>query len=299
MQTADPGVNMVPGPGKILVTGATGFIGMHLIAQLAGRGIEVVAAGRNPLKLEKIRKQYGIETVCFDIYAKDKIELPEKTNFQTVIHLAWGKLDQYNSLSHIEDELPAHLVFLKRLVLSGVKRILVSGTCFEYGMQNGMLDERQTACPVTCYAVAKDTLRKYLEALGKSHSFSLVWLRYFYLFGKGQGPRTLISQLNEAIKNKDEFFPMSGGEQLRDFLFVEDAALITRLLALHPTAKGIFNICSGAPVSVRNLVEQRIARTNSSIKLDLGHYPYPEYEPMAFWGSNHKTKKITGYGSPL
>lgn len=273
---------------KILVTGATGFIGSHLIKELVQQGYAPVAAGRDRARLDLLSDTYGIETVCFDINSPEKIDLLPLGNLDTVIHLAWGALDNYNCLSHIEKELPAHYNFLKTLILSGVKKVLVAGTCFEYGLQDGNLCEHQMVSPVTSYAIAKDSLRRYLSLLQKSQAFTLIWLRFFYLFGAGQEKQSLLSQLDSAIANGNPTFPMSPGEQLRDYLPVEDAARLTSLLITETEANGIFNICSGVPISIRKLAEKRVAQLGSQIKLDLGYYPYPKHEPMAFWGDRRK-----------
>jgi dTDP-6-deoxy-L-talose 4-dehydrogenase (NAD+) len=90
--------------------------------------------------------------------------------------------------------------------------------------------------------------------------------------------------LRQAALRGDAEFPMSGGEQLRDYLPVETVAQSLAKVSLLPEATGILNICSGRPVSIRSLVEQWIAAGNWRIEPRLGCYPYPEYEPMAFWG---------------
>ncbi len=81
---------------------------------------------------------------------------------------------------------------------------------------------------------------------------------------------------------------MSGGEQLRDYLPVTDVAKYIVSLALQGKDIGNVNICSGKPVSVLKLVEDLIVENDWRIKLNLGHYPYPDYEPMAFWGDRQK-----------
>ena len=87
-------------------------------------------------------------------------------------------------------------------------------------------------------------------------------------------------------------FTMSGGEQLRDYLPIEKVVEKIIAIALQDSISGIINCCSGNPISVRRLVEDYIEKTNSSIKPALGHFPYPAYEPMAFWGNPAKLKKI-------
>ena len=81
---------------------------------------------------------------------------------------------------------------------------------------------------------------------------------------------------------------MSGGEQLRDYLSVIDVAKNLVMLTLNRADIGIVNLCSGQPISVRKLVEGWIEENCWQIKLNLGHYPYPDYEPLKFWGNRKK-----------
>ena len=205
-----------------------------------------------------------------------------------LMHLAWGGLPNYSSKHHLEQELPAHRRFLAGLVGAGLGGVTVTGTCLEYGMQSGALREEMPTAPVTAYGKAKDELRAHVEQLQESLPFNLTWARLFYLHGEGQAPGSLLPQLEAAIGRGDAAFNMSGGEQLRDYLPVEEAASYLVRLALNDRDNGVVNVCSGRAVSVRELVEGVVAKHGSSIKLNLGSVPYPAYEPMAFWGDRTK-----------
>jgi dTDP-6-deoxy-L-talose 4-dehydrogenase (NAD+) len=87
---------------------------------------------------------------------------------------------------------------------------------------------------------------------------------------------------------------MSRGEQLRDFLPVTTVAQLVAELALTPRDTGIVNVCAGRPTSVRRLVETWIAENGWTLHLNLGRYPYPDYEPLAFWGSRRKLDMVRG-----
>lgn len=205
-----------------------------------------------------------------------------------LIHLAWGGLPNYQLLRHFETELPAHYGFLRGLVADGLKKLVVSGTCLEYGLQSGPLREDMQCEPANPYGMAKDTLRRQLQFLRTSCPFALTWARLFYLFGEGQATASLYPQLKQAIARGDGVFPMSRGEQLRDYLPVTEVAKLLVALALDGHDDGIVNVCSGAPVSVRTLVEGWVEEYDWPISLSFGHYPYPDYEPMAFWGVREK-----------
>ena len=102
------------------------------------------------------------------------------------------------------------------MVGDGLTRVVVTGTCFEYGMQSGALKEDLETKPANSYALAKDNLRKFLEKLQETIVFDLKWIRLFYIYGKGQRPDSILSQLDAALERKGGVFNMSGGEQLRD-----------------------------------------------------------------------------------
>lgn len=266
---------------KVVVTGATGFVGSHLVDALLAAGHAVTAVSRG-------RRSWpdwsgDVSRVALDLHdgATDPVSalgVPD-----VLVHLAWPGLPNYRDLFHIETNLPADCRFLRRMVEAGTPQVLVTGTCFEYGLQSGALREEKPAQPDNPYGIAKNTLRQYLEALRREHPFVLQWARLFYLYGPGQNPNSLIAQLDAAIERGDDLFPMSGGEQLRDYLPIERAARELALL-VRSAAEGVFNCCSGVPVSVRTLVERRLRERGSSMRLDLGRYRYPDHEPFAFWG---------------
>jgi dTDP-6-deoxy-L-talose 4-dehydrogenase (NAD+) len=155
-------------------------------------------------------------------------------------------------------------------------------------MQSRPQNEDLETRPDNPYGFAKDTLRRQLEYLQQVQPFSLTWARLFYLYGEGQAENSLLPQLKRAVDRGDKVFNMSGGEQLRDYLTVTEVAKYLVSLAMTARDNGIVNVCSGKPISVRKLVEGWIKENGWSIDLNLGHYPYPDYEPMAFWGDRKK-----------
>jgi dTDP-6-deoxy-L-talose 4-dehydrogenase (NAD+) len=178
---------------------------------------------------------------------------------------------------------------------NGLKDLTVAGTCLEYGMKEGCLSEEMECDPTNSYAIAKNELRKQLQILNRSLSFDLKWVRLFYMYGRGQHSNSLVAQLEKSLENKEQQFNMSGGEQLRDFLPVEKVARYIVAIALQQQVAGIINCCSGIPVSVRAFVEEYLKERKKDISLNLGYYPYTDYEAMKFWGSNTKLKSIPGY----
>jgi dTDP-6-deoxy-L-talose 4-dehydrogenase (NAD+) len=279
---------------RVLVTGATGFVGRHVVKRLASQHHQVVAVHREHSNLADIDCE-SIECIKCDLGDAEQVQrlIESLGKIDAVVHLAWQGLPNYRDLIHIEANLPQSYHFLKKVIEAGVQRILVTGTCLEYGMIDGALSEDQVVQPTCSYAIAKDSLRRFLELLQATYKFNLTWARLFYVYGPGQNSRSLLSQLQTAVARGDAEFPMSGGEQLRDFLPIEQAAeYLTSLVELYGN-HGIVNICQGKPTSVRRLVEQWLVTENKRIQLKLGVYPYPDYEPLAFWGDNRKLNHIT------
>jgi len=279
---------------NILVTGATGFIGNYVVPELLRTGAGVVATSSDPEKAKtfgwygNVRyKPFDLRSTSFSDNLYEYFERPTR-----IIHLAWEGLPDYRSLFHFEENLPRHYLFLKNMVLNGCRNVTVTGTCFEYGMQSGMLSEEMPADPDNAYGLAKYTLYRFLRELSKKETFPLKWARLFYMFGKGQNPRSLFSQLDKALDNNEAVFNMSGGEQVRDFLPVQTVAEYIVKIALQDNTSGVINCCSGKPVKVKDLVHEYLRSKNREIKLNPGYYPYPDYEPMAFWGDNKKLQTI-------
>lgn len=277
---------------KVLVTGAAGFIGHHVVARLLERGHEVIAVGRDESKARNFAWFDRVRFIACDIHGPIDSPAERFGRPEAVMHLAWPGLPNYGSLFHYEKTLPADYRFLKALVQGGVGHLLVTGTCFEYGMQSGALAEDLPTAPANPYALSKDTLRKQLQSLRQRHAFTLQWARLFYMYGEGQNPNSLLAQLDRAIDGGEAVFNMSGGEQLRDYLPVEEVASRSVTLLEHPGCDGVVNICSGEPISVRRLAERHLADRGAKIRLNLGHYPYSSDEPMAFWGDASRLATI-------
>lgn len=278
---------------RILVTGATGFIGGYVISELLQQGIDVVATSAHEEKAKGKEWFARVNFVEHDLSLVPASSLYKKFyEPDKMIHLAWQGLPAFKGLFHFEKNLPLHYNFLRQLISEGLKDLLVTGTCLEYGLVNGSLEEDRITNPSTAYGIAKDSLRKFLQQLQKVQPFILKWLRLFYMYGKGQNPGSLLPQLESALDKGDEIFNMSGGEQLRDFLPVEKVAEYIVRIALLDNETGIINCCSGKPVKVKQFVEDYIKASGKHIQLNAGYYPYPDYEPMEFWGDNSKLVRI-------
>ena len=277
---------------KVLITGVTGFIGSYVVKELLKRQLNVVATSSDQNKARSFEWFSQVKYIPCDLNVMQENFFQFFQQPDLLIHLAWEGLPNYKDLFHLEDNLLSNYRFLKNMIEHGLKSLAVTGTCFEYGMQSGALRENVEAKPDNPYGLAKDTLRKFLEQLQKKIDFDFKWIRLFYMYGKGQSPNAIFSQLDKALEDEETNFNMSGGEQLRDYLPVEKVAEYIVKIAMQNKIAGIVNCCSGEPISIRRLVENYLTEKNKNIELNLGFYPYTDYEPMSFWGDKKKLNKV-------
>lgn len=280
---------------KILVTGATGFIGQHVINQLLSiESMRIVATSRTEPSVEQASWLPKVQFIPFDIAvaSADKDLFAYFGKPDVVIHLAWSGLPDYRSMAHLDTYWLQHYRFLTNLLANGLTNLTITGTCLEYGLQSGCLSENLPTLPTTAYGLAKDTLRKALELYAADRNVSFKWLRLFYMYGRGQNPKSLLAQVEAAALRGDATFNMSKGEQLRDYLPITDVASTIVQAAMKQDVNGVFNVCSGQPIAVRTLVERFMQERNYQLQLNLGYYPYPDYEPLAFWGNNQKLSMV-------
>jgi len=243
---------------KILVTGASGFVGNYVVSELLKNNYQVIASASSERNIKSKEWFSRVQFVPFNF--KDFVQEENYFHFfnepDLLIHLAWEGLPNYKSLFHFEENLPGHYAFLKNLITHGLSDITVTGTCLEYGLKEGKLSEDMVTNPSNSYAIAKDTLRKFLEQLQSVQPFHLKWIRLFYMYGAGQNPNAIFSQLEKAIANNEEVFNMSKGEQERDYLSIGKVASYIKSIATQNKITGIINCCSGKPVKLKDLVRK-------------------------------------------
>ena len=265
---------------KIIVTGATGFVGRHVVENLTKKGFKVISVVRDLNKARLIKSLKDSTLYEFDI-SDININLDVDQN-TILIHCAWQNVRDTLSMIHIDKHYFDHYSFLRNIVKSKIGKLLVIGSCYEYGQQYGPVSVLTKPQPNTPYALAKNYLRESLFHLQKEYPFQFVWARLFYLYGNGQDANSIIPQFDKALENGDEFFHMSHGEQLLDYMSVEEAA--EQISILINFDNGIFNVCRGSPISLRRLLENRMVEKKKTITLNLGFYNYREQDSLAIWG---------------
>jgi dTDP-6-deoxy-L-talose 4-dehydrogenase (NAD+) len=255
-----------------------------LLNELILQKCEITVVTRNKENAKSFSWHKKVSYIECDLHINPHVIFDNDYMPDVIIHLAWSGLPNYNEFFHINKNFFHDLEFLSLVVNHGVQHIMVAGTCLEYGMISGELTEETDTNPITAYGIAKDSLRRCLELMQRKKSFTFQWIRIFYLYGEGQHPNSLLASLDRAIKENQKIFDMSMGDQIRDYLSVEQVAKYFVLLLKNPQCNGIINCCSGIPVSVFDFVYNYCRSKSTEIYLNRGHYQYPDYEPLNFWG---------------
>lgn len=236
---------------RVLVTGAAGFIGRACVASLAARGFEVHGTGRvvAPPGFAGVRWH---STDLLD--ATGRTALLAAARPSHLLHLAWeARPGIYRDSPDNAAWAAASLDLLGRALETGVERVLGIGTCFEYGPSDAPCVETLTPCrPRTLYGHAKLQAAEGFAAAAKAGA-GVAWGRVFFPFGPGEPVSKLIPTLIRSLLAGQDF-PCSHGEQLRDFIYVEDlAAAIAAVLDSDLT--GWVNLGSGDSRSLRSVID--------------------------------------------
>lgn len=271
---------------KVLVTGANGYIGRHIVKSLLDHGYIVDACD---FKFDGVDERANkVYTPLFngdeDIY--EKLGSPD-----ICIHMAWKNGFVHNSETHIED-LYSHYKFLKNMISGGLKHLSIMGTMHEVGYWEGAIDENSPTNPSSLYGIAKNSLRQAMELLSKDNGIVLQWLRAYYITGDDLKSNSIFSKIIKMEMEGKEKFPFTTGKNKYDFISVERLSEQIVAASTQTEISGIINCCSGNPISLADKVEEFIKQNNFKIKLQYGAFPDREYDSMAVWGDNHKIQQI-------
>jgi nucleoside-diphosphate-sugar epimerase len=266
---------------KVIVTGATGFIGRYTVKRLLNSGHEVISITTNKSITDDIKEFInGSDLVTVNSLEEVCKEIIEDN---TIIHCAWSNVQNTVDVSHYMHA-SEQVKFISRIAKFKPKKVIVTGTCYEFGLHSGPVSVKDVPIPNTPYAQAKDFVKSASERILKEENVKFVWARLFYIFGHGQHEKSIYSQLINSIEKKDKSFNMSKGEQLFDYMNVEDVAEKLCVLA-NNNSPTIVNICNGYPTSLRSLVEMILLENGSTLKLNLGFFPYRQLDSLAIWGA--------------
>jgi dTDP-6-deoxy-L-talose 4-dehydrogenase (NAD+) len=241
---------------RILITGATGFVGRQVLKYLMAEdvlltivvrdGNEALFANNSIVESIVITQDIFSETVGWWANVLNGID--------TVIHLAWYvQPRKYLNAPQNIDCLLGTLNLAKGGAIAGVRRFIGIGTCLEYDLSGGVLTVETRLKPLTPYASAKAALYIALSSWLTKHSIEFSWCRLFYLFGEGEHEHRLAPYVHKRLQN-GKVVELTSGKQIRDYLDVSVAGTRIGEISLG-TQTGPINICSGNPITVRKFVE--------------------------------------------
>lgn len=278
---------------RVIVTGATGFMGRAALPALIERSYEVHAVSRLPGPAASP----GITWHQADLFDADApAGLIERIKPTHLLHFAWdtspGKY--WTSVDNLS-WLAASLKLTAEFAARGGQRLVTAGTCAEYSWDHGVCIERRTPLePATLYGTAKHALRLVSEAFAATAGLSAAWGRVFYLFGPHENSQRLVPSVVRALMN-GRTIACSHGEQVRDFLYVQDVADAFAAL-LDGEVSGPVNIASGEPVKIKDIIlrlADMIGADRALIKL--GEVAVPANDPELLLADIRRLRDEVGW----
>lgn len=271
---------------KVLVTGAGGYIGRHVVSALCDRGAEVLAIDFRTDGIDQRATAH-----VYDIFNGSKDIFKELGSPDACVHMAWKDGFIHNSHEHM-GLLSKHYNFVRGMIDGGLKQIAIMGTMHEVGYHEGAIDENTPCNPISMYAVAKDALRRSMFLLVKDKDVCLQWLRAYYIYGDDKYSNSIFAKLVAAEEEGRETFPFTSGRNMYDFISVNMLAEQIAACVMQTEVDGIINCCTGKPQTLADKVESFIKEHNFSIKLEYGAFPDRPYDSPGVWGDATKIEQI-------
>lgn len=272
---------------KILVTGACGYIGRHVISVLLDKGYHVIAADVVNCGIDD-----RCETFIGDIFQADD-NLYEKLHCPDIcLHLAWKDGFNHNSDYHM-GYVSDHYQFLLRIISQGCKHIAVLGSMHEIGYYEGMISESTKGNPSSMYGIAKLALRQACELKFQTmDDIVFQWLRAYYIYGDDRHNQSIFTKLITAEDEGKPAFPFTTGKNQYDFIHINELAEQISAVISQSEVQGIIECCSGKPVSLADKVENFIMQHHYKIKLAYGAFPDRPYDSPIVYGDATKINQI-------
>ena len=275
---------------RVLLTGATGFVGRQVLRSLRDRGCSVRIVVREESQNGFTHLDNDLEVVTTtDLFsANDAWYVQVCQDVDTIIHVAW-KVEPRTYLQSAKnlDCLVGTLALARGAVAAGVRRFVGIGTCFEYDFSGGKLYEDTPLRPLTPYAGAKAAAFMALSQWLPSQHVEFAWCRLFYLYGEGENELRFVPYLRGKLA-AGEPAELTSGTQIRDYLDVQRAGEQIVDVALGQD-KGPVNICSGVPISIRELAEKIADEYGQRQLLRFGARPENQTDPPVILGIRKKS----------
>ncbi len=229
---------------RVLVTGATGFIGENVMPLLRSRGWEVHHFLRRKNFIGPFQHQVDLHDRAAVLQAMQHIR-PD-----ALLHLAWTKSWAEPSDEHLRWT-ASSIELLRAFTACGGKRFVGAGSCAEYAPSGSALLEGQTELPTGVYGLAKRLLGQLSLAHAEQCGLSAAWCRIFYVYGGDEREHRLLPSIVRAVQSNVKM-KCTGGNQDRDYVHVSDVACAI-VHVLEGSFHGAVNIGSGKTVRIRDL----------------------------------------------
>lgn len=261
---------------KVLITGATGFIGRHCLPLLLERGYEIHATCSRKTQGAHLNVNWHTIDLLNPVSVTELLNSVRPTH---LLHFAWyvkpGKC--WNAIENFH-WVQASLELLRAFTQCAGKRAVWAGSCAEYDWEYGFLSEKKTPLsPISFYGSCKHSLQSLVTAFSENTGLTSAWGRIFYLFGPYEHPKRLVPSVIRSLLLNEQAH-CSHGRQIRDYLYVKDVADAFVSL-LESSVQGPVNIASGRPVSLRDMVYRIADQLSGRDLIQLGAISTPEAEP--------------------
>jgi UDP-glucuronate decarboxylase len=277
---------------RVLLTGASGFIGARIARQLVARGHDVTALSLPGDRLDRLTGVDARLAACDLQDATGLEDLVSQTRPEGCIHLAWYAVPGlYLRSEENLGSLEASIGILRHLLDTGCRSIVMAGSCAEYDTEaSENLREEGPTKPATLYAATKLAMCLIGEQLAHGRGARFAWGRIFYPYGPGEDPRRALPALIRSLL-AGETFDATEGAQVRDYVHVDDVAsgFIT---LLESGADGVYNLCSGAPYTMKQIMTAAGSALGAESRIRFGAVPYRGWEPKRICGDNAKLRAL-------
>jgi UDP-glucose 4-epimerase len=284
---------------RCLVTGASGFLGSHLVRKLVHEGHQVLAAVRSSSDLWRLKDVHDRISFVFAPLKDVRSCRSEILTFrpEVTFHFAWtgGNSSKYaNDCEQVFENVPGSLDLAQIVAEAGCSTLIYAGSSLEYGKFQIPARETDLPAPTNLYGAAKYGTEILLQGLCSASGIRFCGVRVFWTYGHMDDPSRMIpSVIASLLAGKSP--SLTEGKQLWDFLFIEDAIRALLLLALTRDAEGIFNLGSGMPVAVRTVVELIKDSIDASPAVQFGAVPYGPHQVMHLEADISRLKMATGW----
>ncbi len=265
---------------RILLTGATGFIGKSLKKKLSNKSFNIVALSRR-----KHKDKDNIKYIKDSIRLNNKFHIINKFDPEVVIHLSWEGIPNFSNLVLTKNLKDQKIFFKKISLLKSLKKIIVTGSCLEYKNRTGKCKENGRLTNLNDLGKTKIELFKFIKKTINS-KINLYWLRLFYIYGRNQRKGSLIPLLiNSAIKKRP--LKLKNVYNSHDYIHVDDLSSVIKKLLKKNIKSGVYNVGYGKSISILSIIEILEKLLNKKINFK----SYEKSKKFSFYSCNDKIKK--------